>query len=154
MSIFKELNPFINYLKQIRKLEDYLVFDMSFPVNWKIQKKYIVEDKFVNYGTQTDGAVLLSFISTYNENEINNTKSNILGIIKYNLEREEKERLLDIKIVELRNMFEKQTLDNLKSLKFDFNINKNIIIENEPEGKVDSMVGVVEGTGQGGDIEV
>jgi hypothetical protein len=127
---------------------------MSFPVNWKIQKKYIVEDKFVNYGTQTDGTVLLSFISTYNEIEINNTKSNILGIIKYNLEREEKERLLDIKIVELRNMFEKQTLDNLKSLKFDFNINKNIIIENEPEGKVDSMVGVVEGTGQGGDIEV
>jgi hypothetical protein len=154
MSIFKELNPFINYLKQIRKLEDYLVFDMSFPVNWKIQKKYIVEDKFVNYGTQTDGTVLLSFISTYNEIEINNTKSNILGIIKYNLEREEKERLLDIKIVELRNMFEKQTLENLKSLKFDFNINKNIIIENEPEGKVDSMVGVVEGTGQGGDIEV
>jgi hypothetical protein len=154
MSIFKELNPFINYLKQIRKLEDYLVFDMSFPVNWKIQKKYIVEDKFVNYGTQTDGTVLLSFISTYNEIEINNTKSNILGIIKYNLEREEKERLLDIKIVELRNMFEKQTLENLKSLKFDFNINKNIIIENEPEGKVDSMVGVVEGTGQGGDIEI
>jgi hypothetical protein len=154
MSIFKELNPFINYLKQIRKLEDYLVFDMSFPVNWKIQKKYIVEDKFVNYGTQTDGTVLLSFISIYNELEINTTKSNILGIIKYNLEREEKERLLDIKIVELRNMFEKQTLDNLKSLKFDFNINKNIIIENEPEGKVDSMVGVVEGTGQGGDIEV
>jgi|LakMenEpi03Aug12_release.lakeMendotaPanAssembly.Ray.scaffolds.fasta_scaffold116108_4 hypothetical protein len=154
MSIFKELNPFINYLKQIRKLEDYLVFDMSFPVNWKIQKKYIVEDKFVNYGTQTDGTVLLSFISIYNELEINTTKSNILGIIKYNLEREEKERLLDIKIVELRNMFEKQTLENLKSLKFDFNINKNIIIENEPEGKVDSMVGVVEGTGQGGDIEV
>jgi len=154
MSIFKELNPFINYLKQIRKLEDYLVFDMSFPVNWKIQKKYIVEDKFVNYGTQTDGTVLLSFISIYNELEINTTKSNILGIIKYNLEREEKERLLDIKIVELRNMFEKQTLENLKSLKFDFNINKNIIIENEPEGKVDSMAGVVEGTGQGGDIEV
>jgi hypothetical protein len=154
MSIFKELNPFINYLKQIRKLEDYLVFDMSFPVNWKIQKKYIVEDKFVNYGTQTDGTVLLSFISIYNELEINTTKSNILGIIKYNLEREEKERLLDIKIVELRNMFEKQTLENLKSLKFDFNINKNIIIENEPEGKVDSMDGVVEGTGQGGDIEV
>jgi len=154
MSIFKELNPFINYLKQIRKLEDYLVFDMSFPVNWKIQKKYIVEDKFVNYGTQTDGTVLLSFISIYNELEINTTKSNILGIIKYNLEREEKERLLDIKIVELRNMFEKQTLENLKSLKFDFNINKNIIIENEPEGKVDSMVGVVEGTGQGGDIEI
>jgi hypothetical protein len=51
-------------------------------------------------------------------------------------------------------MFEKQTLENLKSLKFDFNINKNIIIENEPEGKVDSMDGVVEGTGQGGDIEV
>jgi len=154
MSIFKELNPFINYLKQIRKLEDYLIFDMSFPVNWKIQKKYIVEDKFVNYGTQTDGTVLLSFISTYNEIEINNTKSNILGIIKYNLEREEKERLLDIKIVELRNMFEKQTLENLKSLKFDFNINKNIIIENEPEGKVDSMVGVVEGAGHSGDIEI
>ena len=50
---------------------------------------------------------------------------NIIGIINYNLEREEKERLLQAKINELKTIFDKQSLDNLKELKFD--ITKKII---------------------------
>lgn len=148
MSLYKELFPLINYIKQVRKLDEFIVFDMSFPSTWKIPRKFIIEDKFVNYGNQEDSTTLLSFLSTFVDSEMEFTKNNILGIINFNLEREEKERLLDIKILELKNMFDKQTLDNLKTLKFSVSQNKNIIIENGQEGKVDGLVEIIDGTGQ------
>ena len=45
-------------------------------------------------------------------------------------------------------MFDKQTLDNLKNLKFSVTQNKNIIIDNEQEGKVDGLVEIIDGAGQ------
>jgi hypothetical protein len=120
MSIYKELTPIINYLTQIRKLENYLVFDVAFPMTWKILKKHIIEDKFVNNGTSND-LLNLSFVSEYDEKNINIIQDNILNIINYNLEREEKERLLEMKINELKTIFDKESLDNLKNFKFDIN---------------------------------
>lgn len=120
MSIYKELNPIISYLTQIRKLENYLVFDVSFPTTWKMLKRHIIEDKFVNNGVQND-LLNLSFVSEYDEKNINLIQENILNIINYNLEREEKERLLESKINELKTIFDKESLDNLKNFKFDIN---------------------------------
>ena len=120
MSIYKELTPIIDYLTQIRKLENYLVFDVAFPMTWKILKKHIIEDKFVNNGTSND-LLNLSFVSEYDEKNINLIQENILNIINYNLEREEKERLLETKINELKTIFDKESLDNLKNFKFDIN---------------------------------
>jgi hypothetical protein len=120
MSIYKELTPIIDYLTQIRKLENYLVFDVSFPMTWKILKKHIIEDKFVNNGTSNE-LLNLSFVSEYDEKNINIIQDNILNIINYNLEREEKERLLEMKINELKTIFDKESLDNLKNFKFDIN---------------------------------
>jgi hypothetical protein len=120
MSIYKELTPIIDYLTQIRKLENYLVFDVAFPMTWKILKKHIIEDKFVNNGTSNE-LLNLSFVSEYDEKNINIIQDNILNIINYNLEREEKERLLEMKINELKTIFDKESLDNLKNFKFDIN---------------------------------
>ena len=120
MSIYKELTPIIDYLTQIRKLENYLVFDVAFPMTWKILKRHIIEDKFVNNGTSND-LLNLSFVSEYDEKNINIIQDNILNIINYNLEREEKERLLEMKINELKTIFDKESLDNLKNFKFDIN---------------------------------
>lgn len=130
MSIYKELTPLIEYINTVRKLENYLVFDMKFPIGWKVLKKYIVEDKFVNNGS--DGEFLsLSFVSEFNEVEIETVQKNILGIIEYNLEREEKERLFESKINELKGIFEKEGLDSLKGLKFDLKQPKTKTVKNE-----------------------
>lgn len=120
MSIYKELTPIIDYLTQIRKLENYLVFDVAFPISWKMLKKHIIEDKFVNNGTENN-LLNLSFVSEYDEKNINLIQENILNIINYNLEREEKERLLEAKINELKTIFDKESLDSLKNFKFDIN---------------------------------
>jgi hypothetical protein len=96
------------------------VFDVAFPMTWKILKKHIIEDKFVNNGTSNE-LLNLSFVSEYDEKNINIIQDNILNIINYNLEREEKERLLEMKINELKTIFDKESLDNLKNFKFDIN---------------------------------
>ena len=125
MSLYTEIKPLFDYLNQIRKLENYIVFDMIFPKTWKMPKKFIIEDKFLNNGSDDD-SLLLSFISEYDESEINKTQQNILGIVNYNLEREAKEKLLESKISELKNIFEKESLDNLKILKFQLNSEKPV----------------------------
>ena len=84
MSIYTELKPLINYVDSIRRLENYIIFDIKFPIGWKVLKKYIVEDKFVNNGVFEEH-LSLSFVSDFNENEISMTQKNILGIINYNL---------------------------------------------------------------------
>ena len=68
MNINIQLGPVIKYLHQIRKIEDYLIFDMYFPSTWKILKKFVIEDKFVNLGTIDDGLIGMSFVSESNEN--------------------------------------------------------------------------------------
>ena len=127
MTFYNQIEPIFEYLLQIRKIENYLMFDMLFPMTWKVPKKYIIEDKFLNQGQQDDNKILLSFISDFQQKELDLIVKNIIGIINYNIEREEKERLSQVKINELKTIFDKQSLDNLKELKFD--ITKKIIEE-------------------------
>jgi len=124
MSLNIQLTPILKYLHQIRRIEDYVVFDMYFPNSWKILKKFVIEDKFVNMGTVDEGLIGMSFVSEANDDNLNLTQNNIIGIINYNLEREQKDMLLETKINELKGIFEKQSLDSLKSLKFDIKSNE------------------------------
>lgn len=125
MTFYTQMEPVFEYLLQIRKIENYLMFDMVFPMSWKVPKRFVIEDKFLNQGQHEDDKILLSFVADFQQKELDLTVNNIIGIINYNLEREEKDRLLQTKIDELKNIFDKQSLDNLKELKFD--ITKKII---------------------------
>ena len=91
MNLNIQLSPILKYLHQVRKIEDYLIFDMYFPNSWKILKKFVIEDKFVNMGTVDEGLIGMSFVSDSTEENLTLTQNNIIGIINYNLEREQKE---------------------------------------------------------------
>ena len=73
-----------------------------------------------------------SFVSEITEEGVENTSKNIQNIIRYNLEREEKEKLFQNKVDELKHIFEKQNLKNLKSLQFEIK-NKKIELEYDEE---------------------
>ena len=105
MNLSIQLDLIINYLHQIRKVEEYILIDMHFPQSWKILKKFVVEDRFVNLGTVDDNLIGMSFVSELDENSISLTQNNIIGIINFNLEREQKENLLEQKINELKGIF-------------------------------------------------
>ena len=143
MSLNIQLTPILKYLHQIRRIEDYVIFDMYFPNSWKILKKFVIEDKFVNMGTVDEGLMGMSFVSETDEEKLTLTQNNIIGIINYNLEREQKDMLLETKINELKGIFEKQSLDSLKSLKFDIKSNE-INYKQNGKSKPSELVGEVQ----------
>jgi len=118
MSLFKEIENIVDYCSSIRKLKTYLSFDMIFPSNWTVLKSQIDETKTV-FNKTNDNSKHISFVSEINEESIVETISNIEKVISYNKEKEEKERLFKEKVNELKNIFEKGGLEDLKNLKFD-----------------------------------
>lgn len=119
MGIYRDLQDIYEYLISIRKLKTYFSFDVELPSGWKIPKKYVSEDKIVEHTSKTEGMRFFSFISQYDEIDMDTTLNNIRNIISYNKEIELKERLLQQKITELKKIFEKTNLDELQSLKFE-----------------------------------
>ena len=140
-SLNLEIGNILEYLQQIRKLEDYLIFDIEFPNTWKILKKFVIEDKFLNQGYSEDETkIIFSFVSEMTSESLKKTHDNIIGIINYNLEREMKENLLQSKIDELKNIFNNQSLDQLKNLSFDLKQSKkNILIPNGTSENVEIL---------------
>lgn len=140
MSLFKEFSVLFPYLQSVRKLQNYFSFDVSFPNTWKLPKKYVDEKKVMEQDSKTANHRFFSFVSEIMEEDIEKTSQNIQNIIKYNLEREEKEKLFEEKVNELKTIFEKQTLKSLKSLKFEIKSNKIELEDGEESIKTSDLV--------------
>jgi len=106
------------YLKSVRVIKDYISFDMIFPNTWSILKNH-TKDIEVIKNDSDENKVVISFVTPFEEESIDNIEDSIKNIVKYNIEREEKEKLFKNKVQELKSIFENQKLDSLKSLKFD-----------------------------------
>ena len=132
MSLYKEFSSLLPYLQSVRKLESYLSFDVSFPTTWKLPKKYVPENSVVENEATVKDHRCFSFVSAFEEKLIEDMLINLNGVIKYNNEREEKERLFQNKVEELKNIFEKQDLTSLKNLNFELKTGK-IELEDEEE---------------------
>lgn len=140
MSLFSEFSALSPYLQSVRKLKNYISFDVSIPNTWKLPKKFIQEDKVLEQTSTIENYRLISFVTEIKEEEVEILTSNIQKIIEYNIEREEKEKLLDIKVNELKVLFEKNTLASLKSLKFDIKQPKIQLQDDEPIIKTAKLV--------------
>jgi hypothetical protein len=141
MSLYKEFSNLLPYLQSVRKLKEYFSFDVSFPITWKLPKKYVDENRVVEQDSKTSTHRFFSFVSEINEEDVDRITSNIKSIVKYNLEREEKEQLFENKVNELKGIFEKQNLKNLKNLKFQLNTNKIELEDDEEEVRPAEVVG-------------
>jgi len=140
MSLYKEFSTLFPYLQSVRKLNDYLSFDVSFPNTWKLPKKFVDETKVMEQESKITNHRMFSFVSEIDEASVEKTSKDIQSIIKYNLEREEKELLFEKKVVELKMIFEKQTLSDLKYLSFEFKKPKVKLEDNEDEVKAAGLV--------------
>jgi len=148
MSLYQEFSTLFPYLQSVRKIKNYLTFDVSFPTNWKLPKRFVDESKVLEQQSQTPNERLFSFVAEIDEKNIEQLSRNIQNIIKHNLDREEKEKLFQDKVEELKGLFEKTNLNNLKQLKFDIKTAKIQLEDDEEE--VRTTTGVVnEGDEQG-----
>lgn len=123
-------HPFIEktnkYLKSVRILKNYVSFDMIFPNSW-IMLKNAPENIEILQNENNEGIIVTSFVCQNKKEFIDILERTLDNVIKTNIEKEEKERLFKSKVKELQNIFEKEKLDNLKSLKFDIEEFANII---------------------------
>ena len=131
MSLYKEFSELLPYLQSVRKLETYLSFDVSFPTTWKLPKKFVDEDKVMEQSSKINNERLFSFVSEISEESVEKMSRNLKNIIKYNHDREEKEKLFQNKVEELKHIFEKQDLKSLKSLNFEIKTGKIELIDEE-----------------------
>jgi hypothetical protein len=143
MSLYQEFSALLPYLQSVRKLQNYLSFDISFPSTWKIPKRYAEEEKIMEQNSTIQNHRLFSYVTEISESEVQKTHSNLKNIIKYNLEREEKDRLFELKVEELKKIFEKQNLEKLKGLQFDIiepKLKKPTLEDDEEQIGTDKMV--------------
>lgn len=120
MSLYKEILPFIDHIVSIRRLESYITFDMKFPTKWSLPKSLVDESKVVGFEAGDTNYKGVSFVSQIDEKEITDTLNKVSKIIKFNKEKELKEKLFKETIERLKQTFEKTDLDKLKNLYFDF----------------------------------
>jgi hypothetical protein len=120
MSFYKELLPFVEYLHSIRKLQNYLSFDMVFPTKWSLPKSLVEEGQVVGFEAENQNLKGISFVSPIDDSEVSKTMSKISKVIKLNKEKELKERLFKETVERLKSTFEKTDLDKLQNLYFDF----------------------------------
>jgi len=130
------------HLKSVRILKNYISFDMVFPSTWVMLKK-MPEGVEILQNENQENILITSFVCENQKNLINSLETTMELIIKTNIEREEKERLFKSKVQELKSIFEKQDLNNLKSLKFDIE-ELTKLIEDEPEEIVNGVAETTE----------
>jgi len=149
MSLYKEFSTLLPYIQSVRKLKNFLSFDIAFPNTWKLPKKFVQEDKVLEQDSTVANHRVFSFVSEIVEDEVEKTSQNIRSIIKYNLDLEEKQKLFQSKVEELKSIFEKQNLSNLKSLEFE--IKKTKLQLEDGEEQLETPRLVPEGTDEGQD---
>ena len=89
MSLYQEFSTLFPYLQSVRKIKNYLTFDVSFPTNWKLPKRFVDESKVLEQQSQIPNERLFSFVAEIDEKNIEQLSRNIQNIIKHNLDREE-----------------------------------------------------------------
>lgn len=119
MTFYQEIAVIHPYLQSVRKLKNYLSIDVNFPTTWKLPKKYVPDNSVVENESTLKDHRCFSFVSAFEEKLVEDMLINLNGVIKYNKEREEKERLFETKVTELKQIFDKQNLENLKNLSFE-----------------------------------
>jgi hypothetical protein len=133
MSFYKEIIPFVEYIHSIRKLESYLSFDMKFNTKWSIPKSIVDEGQVIGFEVEDPNLKGITFVCPIGEKEVSSIIVKIGKIIKLNKERELKERLFKQTVEQLKQTFEKNDLDKLQNLYFDFDIDEELNTELESE---------------------
>jgi len=118
MNLQEILSFLFPYLSSLRKMKQYLSIDLIFPKTWEFPNQYIEKAQVVQNDKYTGEGVFLSFVCEIEKN-LDNTLEVVFEIINHNIEREEKERLLKAKVLELKEVFKNASLKDLHNLKIE-----------------------------------
>lgn len=116
MTFQEVLQYLFPYFHGIRKLKTYVSVELIFPKTWEFPNDILQKTQVEQNEKYTGEGYFLVFVSQLND-DFNHMIEVIAELINHNLEREEKERLLKSKVMELKEIFKSSSLDELKGLK-------------------------------------
>ena len=132
-NLYTQIEKYKQYFHSIRLHQDILLLDFKLPVKWEI--KGILGNTEtttqVKLNDKSNEHSLVSFYCPFLTTETDRMMQDVDSIIKWNKDREEKVHLLDLKILELKKVFDTNNLDSLRNINFDFKEElKDINLEN------------------------
>ena len=146
MSFYEQILKLDGRFHSLRLHEGLLVVDLKLPISWKVKEVIASRDNKIQLqvGPKSDKHQVSSFFSAFDEESSLVLEEEISAILKWNREKEEKDMLLNLKMVELKKVFSENNIYNLRNLDINFNANLLNLNEQEPS---DQMVG--EGSTEG-----
>ena len=134
MSLFDNISKLGPYFTSIRMHEGLILVDMKLPKIWK--DKEILGSRGnkiqLKLGKSNDTQKLVSFFSTFDDEGVTLLVDEVRAVIQWNMDQEEKNNLLNKKMIELQKMFSENNVDALRKLEFEFKEEK--LIFNGEEG--------------------
>ena len=139
MTLYNHISKYGGNFNSIRKHEHFIVIDLKIPIDWEDQK--IITSRGgkvqIKSGNKSNTHKLVSFFNIFSEDDCNVLVSEIEAVIKWNRDVEEKNSLLELKMIELRKLFSENEVGSLRKLNFDFE-NKTNLDEKKPGNMVPS----------------
>ena len=141
--MFESIKSIRPYFFSLREIDGNVSLDIKLPVTWKFET-ILSPYKTIKSKTQdkNEKVTLISLITTATQEGYDLVFECALDIIRYNEEEEEKQRLYQLKVKELQELFQKEPLNKLKELNLVDYVQTHI-----------EMVGETDGKGQDGDRE-
>lgn len=122
MGLYGEIIKFNKYFNSLRMHEGLLVIDLKLPLQWK-DKEVLTErggKVQMKVGTSNEKFKLVSFFAPFDVGGTEILTEEIFAILKWNKDQEEKNELLNIKMVELKKVFNENKVDALRNLNIAF----------------------------------
>jgi hypothetical protein len=132
MTFYKHLENIFEYLSSVRRLENFVSFDINFPATWGLPKSLATETQIVPFETKDENVKGISFVCEFNEQDVEKTMNIILKVIRLNKEREMKDRLFKEVVANLKKTFESNDLNTLEKLQISFESEETKVEEDEP----------------------
>ena len=116
MNFIELLNYLQPYFRSVRKIKQFFSSDLLFPQTWKFPNEIIEKLNVVQDEKYTGTGIAMSFLLDLTTEQEESQLEKIFELISYNLELEEKTRLLKEKTEHLKQIFENNSLDDLQNL--------------------------------------
>ena len=116
MNFIELLNYLQPYFRSVRKIKQFFSIDLLFPQTWKFPNEIIEKLNVVQDEKYTGAGIAMSFLLDLTTEQEESQLEKIFELISYNLELEEKTRLLKEKTEHLKQIFENNSLDDLQNL--------------------------------------
>ena len=133
MNIYTVIKKYEKYFHSVRLHDTIVLLDLKLPTNWQIQELLgsFKTTTQLKTNDQTEKHTLVSFYAPFTVNDISQLTEDVDKVIKWNKDREEKNSLLNIKIMELKKVFESNNVDSLRNINFDFKEEINVDLNGE-----------------------